>query len=98
VKVTEPGPRLPNGGFIEIAGATFGPGAVTGSAGEASWDLRYTGDGTPLFHLPRDWMYRAKIPRTKTLSPLPAALYSGTVTVGDRTIELDRWPGMVGHN
>jgi hypothetical protein len=98
VKVTEPGPRLPNGGFIEIAGATFGPGAVTGSAGEASWDLRYTGDGDPLFHLPRDWMYRAKIPRTKTLSPLPAALYSGTVTVGDRTIELDRWPGMVGHN
>jgi hypothetical protein len=98
VKATEPRPRLPSGGFIEIAGATFGPEAVTGSAGDASWDLRYTGGGGPLFHLPRDWMYRAKFPRTKTLSPQPAALYSGTVSVGELTIELDRWPGMVGHN
>jgi hypothetical protein len=98
VKVTERGPRIPSGGFIEIAGATFGPEAVTGRAGDASWDLRYTGGADPLLHLPRDWMYRAKLPRTKTLSPHPAALYSGTVTVADRTIELDRWPGMVGHN
>src|SRR5690349_8394357 len=98
VKVTEPGPRLPNGDFIEIAGATFGPATVAGRAGDASWDPRYTGAADPLFHLPRDWMYTAKIPRTKTLSPAPAALYSGTVTVGERTIELDSWPGMVGHN
>jgi hypothetical protein len=98
VKVTEPGPRLPSGAFVEIAGATFGPGAVNGSAGEASWDLRYTGAAEPLFHLPRDWMYTARLPRTKTLSPWPAALYSGTVRVGERTIELDSWPGMVGHN
>ncbi|HEX6457502.1 MAG TPA: hypothetical protein VF032_01180 [Thermoleophilaceae bacterium] len=98
VKVTEPGLRLPDGAFIEIASATFGPGAVKGSAGEATWDLRYTSDAEPLFHLPRGWMYTAKVPRTKTLSPHPAALYSGTVAVGGRTIELDRWPGMVGHN
>ncbi len=97
-KVTEPGPRLPKGGFIEIAGATFGPEAVGGSAGEATWDLHYTGNEDPLLHLPRDWMYNAKVPRTKTLSPRPAALYSGTVKVGERAIELDRWPGMVGHN
>jgi hypothetical protein len=98
VKVTEPGPRVPDGGFIEIAGATFGPEAVAGRAGDASWDLRYTTAADPLFHLPRDWMYTAKLPRTKTLSPAPAALWSGTVTVGDRTVELDTWPGMVGHN
>jgi len=98
VKLTEPSPRLPKDAFIEIAGATFGPGSVRGHAGEASWDLTYSADSEPLFHLPRDWMYTAKLPRTKTLSPHPAALYSGTVTVGDRTIQLDRWPGMVGHN
>jgi len=98
VKITEPGPRLPGGDFIEIAGATFGPEAVTGRAGDAAWDLRYTAAADPLFHLPRDWMYTAKLPRTKTLSPAPAALWSGTVTVGDRTVELDTWPGMVGHN
>jgi hypothetical protein len=99
VKVTQPGPRVPDGdGFIEIAEATFGPATVKGHAGDASWDLRYTPATDPLFHLPRDWMYTAKLPRTKTLSPAPAALYSGTVTVGDRTIDLDSWPGMVGHN
>ena len=98
VKVTEPEPRLPEGDFIEIAGAVFGPGTVSGHAGDASWDLHYESGEQPLFHLPRDWMYRAKVPRTKTLSPHPAAVYSGTVTVGERTIELDRWPGMVGHN
>ena len=97
-KLTEPGPSVRQGAFIEIAGASFGPGTVTGRAGDATWDLRYTGDTDPLYHLPRNWMYRAKIPRTKTLSPLPAALFSGTVSVGERTIELDRWPGMVGHN
>jgi hypothetical protein len=99
VKVTEPGPRAPSdGSFVEIAGSTFGPSAVAGRAGDVSWDLRYTPAAEPLLHLPRDWMYTAKLPRTKTLSPAPAALYSGTVTVGERTIELDSWPGMVGHN
>src|SRR5213596_1845008 len=56
-KVTEPGPRLPKEAFIEIAGAIFGPGRVRGSAAQASWDLTYTVDDEPLFHLPRDWMY-----------------------------------------
>jgi hypothetical protein len=98
VKITQPGPLMPDGEFIEIAGATFGPEAVAGRAGDASWDLRYTAAAEPLLHLPRDWMYTARIPRTKTLSPAPTALWSGTVTVGDRRVELDTWPGMVGHN
>src|ERR1041385_1641984 len=97
VKGTEPGASVPtDGGFIEIAGATFGPATVAGRAGGASGALRHPAAAEPLLHLPRDWMYSAKLPRTKTLSPAPAALYSGSVTVGDRTIELDSWPGMVG--
>jgi hypothetical protein len=43
-------------------------------------------------------MYNAPIPKTKLTSPFPAARFSGTVTFGDRTVELERWPGMVGHN
>ena len=43
-------------------------------------------------------MYTAKLPRTKTLSPHPSALFSGRVSFGERTLELDGWPGMVGHN
>ncbi|HEY2601197.1 MAG TPA: hypothetical protein VGI67_06540 [Thermoleophilaceae bacterium] len=97
-KLTEPGPRLPSGAFIEIAGATFGPDRVAGKAGDAAWGLTYSGDREPLFHLPRDWMYTKGFPKTKTLSPTPAALFSGSVTIASRRLELDRWPGMVGHN
>jgi hypothetical protein len=43
-------------------------------------------------------MYRAPLPRTKPESPLPTLRMSGTVTVGDTTLVLDGWPGMLGHN
>jgi hypothetical protein len=97
-KVTLPGPRAAGDSFIEIDGSTFAEGSVKGSANEISWNLTYKGVEPVLLHLPREWMYRAKVPRTKTLSPHPAALFSGTAHVGDRTVELHRWPGMVGHN
>ena len=32
------------------------------------------------------------------LSPHPCAVFEGTVEIGDETVELDSWPGMVGHN
>jgi len=93
-------PELDAGGdrYIEIAHSRFARDGVLGSAGPATWDLQI-GDGAPaLLHLPRGWMYTAKIPRTKTLSPHPAALISGGVSIGGRSVDLDRWPGMVGHN
>jgi hypothetical protein len=43
-------------------------------------------------------MYNAPVPRTKLVTPYPAARFSGTVSFGDRTVALDGWPGMVGHN
>jgi hypothetical protein len=49
-------------------------------------------------HLPREWMYRAPVPRTKTLSPHPSTTFSGHVELDGRRIELDGWRGMVGHN
>lgn len=88
-----------NGDFVRIAESRFGPGEVEGEALEASWELRFDdGPEPPFHHLPRDWMYTARLPRTKTLSPYPAASFSGRVRHGDREVELDGWPGMVGHN
>jgi hypothetical protein len=88
--------------YIEIAGSTFGPTRVAGEARteqcDAAWELEPADGEPPLFHLPYGWMYTARIPRTKTLSPHPAAHLSGRLTVNERVIELDRWPGMVGHN
>jgi hypothetical protein len=43
-------------------------------------------------------MYRAPLPRTKPVSLHPFARLSGTVTVDGRRLDLESWPGMVGHN
>jgi hypothetical protein len=99
-KVT-PGPEAlsrGNGSFIRIADSEFADGHVKGSALDANWDLTFEHPEPELRHLPREWMYKAPIPRTKLTSPFPAARFSGRVQFGDRTVELDAWQGMVGHN
>jgi hypothetical protein len=103
-KVTVPADQLsvPDGGYIRIGDSEIVPGRVTGSAPtegiSPSWDLTFE-DGAPAFrHLARDWMYRAAVPRTKTLSPYPSTTFNGRVTVGEREISVDGWRGMVGHN
>ena len=87
-----------NGAFIRIGDAVFGESRVHGSALDAGWDLTFHDAQPELRHLPHEWMYKAPIPRTKLTSPCPAALFSGRVAFGDQTVELDGWPGMVGHN
>jgi hypothetical protein len=98
-KLTVPSPQAVEGGGVRIGESVFGADAVRGGAGPgASWDLRWDGDEPPLRHLPKAIMYSAPLPRTKLESPHPAARFAGRVTVGDTTLELDGWPGMVGHN
>jgi len=92
----------PEGAYIRIDGATLAPGRAVGSITaptlEASWDLTFSDPGEPFHHLPYRRLYEASVPRTKFLSPYPSAHFSGTVTVAGETIELDSWPGMIGHN
>jgi hypothetical protein len=103
-KVTPPPGELGTGAghYIHVGPSRLEDGRATGSApsdlAQPRWDLAFSSTEAPYRHLPRDWMYRAPLPRTKLLSPYPAAKYSGTVEVAGRTIELDGWPGMVGHN
>jgi hypothetical protein len=87
-----------DGAFIRIGAAELADGHVRGSALDASWDLTFEHPEPELRHLPSRWMYNGPIPRTKLTSPFPAARFSGRVTFGDRLVELDGWPGMVGHN
>jgi hypothetical protein len=103
-KITVPASELdvPAGAYIKVDDATFAPGKATGSiateALEASWDLTFEDSGEAFHHLPYGFLYRAPLPRTKLLSLYPEARWSGRLTVDGREIELDRWPGMVGHN
>jgi hypothetical protein len=103
-KLTVGAERLaaPPGTYIEIADARLEPGHAVGRLATetlaASWELSYTDAYAPFRHLPYDWLYRAPLPRTKLLSPHPGARFTGRLTVGERTIELADWPGMIGHN
>jgi hypothetical protein len=99
-KVTLPADALSrgDGAFIRIGQASFAAGRVSGAALAARWNLTFESHEAELRHLPRDWMYRAPVPRTKLVSPYPAARFSGEVGFGDHTVHLDGWPGMVGHN
>ncbi len=95
-------PGVAAGEFLHVGEGVFGPGFLRGAAPsdtlDASWELTYDGAAEPLWHLPRSWMYSAPLPRTKLLTPVPEARVSGRVLLDDRTIELDDWPAMVGHN
>lgn len=105
VKVTTPEVGAGPDHYIHVGEARLEPDRVLGSATvdapdrrQASWDLAYESPEPPFHHLPRDFMYRAPLPRTKLLSPCPDARFTGRVEAGGRTVDLDGWRGMVGHN
>ncbi len=80
-----------------------GPGRLlaaraTGAMDRADWDLAVHRQSEAFPHLPRAWMYRAPVPRTKAVSLYPLASFRGRVRVGEDTVSIDGWPGMVGHN
>jgi hypothetical protein len=97
-KVTLPGPRAGGGEWIGVGEASLGPGRASGRLDDVAWELRFSDGEEPLFHLPRDWMYTARLPRTKLLSPVPGARFDGSLSVEGREIEVAGWRGMVGHN
>lgn len=97
-KLTTDELSVPADGWIAIGDAHLGPDVAEGTCGAAHWSLRFDSAEPELRHLPRAWMYRAPLPRTKLTSPAPAATFNGTVAIPGRTVELLDWHGMVGHN
>ncbi|MGB8650845.1 MAG: hypothetical protein WCD35_09305 [Mycobacteriales bacterium] len=74
--------------FGPVPADALPPSELTGSAGPLSWDLRLTDPGGPtLYTFPRYAWEREVLPAAQVV-PAPAAVYDGTVTVGDRVLEL----------
>jgi hypothetical protein len=89
----------PAGSWIEIgADSRFGPARAEGVCGPARWSLRFSDSEPELRHLKQPWLYKAPLPRTKLTSPSPATSFDGTIELPDRTLRLNGWRGMVGHN
>jgi hypothetical protein len=98
-KLTSPRVEVPAGGWISVGGqSSLGPDRAEGVCGDVSWALRFQTPEPALEHLQPSWRYRSPLPRTKLTSPAPAARFNGTVQLSGESIELDGWPGMVGHN
>jgi hypothetical protein len=80
-------------------GARLTPGEARGACGPARWSLRFSSRVPELRHFPRQWLYRAPLPRTKLTTPMPAASFDGTLEIAGREpLSLRGWQGMVGHN
>jgi hypothetical protein len=92
--------RVPAGEWIGISeDAEIGPSSARGICGDASWSLSFTTREAELRHLAPSLLYRTPLPRTKLTSPAPAASFTGRFAIAGReAIDLDGWPGMVGHN
>jgi hypothetical protein len=88
--------------YIRVADAVLTDGRATGrvstDALDASWDLTFSDEHKPFHHLPRDFLYRAPLPKTKFLSPYPDAIFNGQLELDGERIEVDGWRGMIGHN
>jgi hypothetical protein len=88
--------------YIRIDDATVTDGRAIGRvetpALAASWELSFADEHEPFHHLPRDFLYRARLPKTKFLSPYPDAVFNGQLAVGGERIAVEGWRGMVGHN
>jgi hypothetical protein len=103
-KVTVPVSELstPPGSWIKVDEAEIGPGRAVGAvdtdAVTASWELSFAGDAEPCKYLPSDRLYETRLPKTKFIAPYPDASFDGKLEIGGETLDLEGWPGMIGHN
>ena len=51
-----------------------------------------------LLHFPWDWMYTAPFPKKKAITPAPHLCFDGKIQIGDKTIDVNGWEGLRGHN
>jgi len=84
-----------------VGDARLEPGRLAGTASSGghtiAWDLSFSGDAQPLFALPPA-LYAAKLPRAKTLVPLPLARFRGTLNVDGKAYPVLDWTGSQNHN
>lgn len=92
----------PVGSWLRIDDSEIGPGRASGlvatDALKASWELDFAGDAPPCKYLPSDWLYEARLPKTKFVAPYPDARFDGRLEIDGEEIEIAGWPGMIGHN
>ena len=95
---------------LNVAGCTMilrrgdgqGRGSLSSGEGTLSWDLRWRAAagalGQPMYVQRHPWLLEGPIPRSKTVTPLPALHLDGTVQIDGQEVCVDGWIGSLGHN
>lgn len=96
-RLSRDGLGLGFGGNVLEPGRTRG--AVGGGDDRIAWDLAFDHQGQePVLLLPSAWMYERGFPKTKLLTSCPRTAFSGTLSCGGDSWQVQGWPGMLGHN
>lgn len=86
---------------VQVAGAVLdgagAQGTATSDGHTIGWTLAMRGEPRPLLLLPPA-MYEARLPRAKSLVPVPLAVFDGQLTVDGRRIDVAGWVGSQNHN
>ena len=86
---------------VDIGDAYLRPGKMAGTAASGahaiSWKLSFRGTAVPLFLLPPA-LYRAGLPKAKSLVSLPFATFEGSLAVDRTVIDVSGWVGSQNHN
>ena len=86
---------------VEIGDAFLRTGKLAGSAASGahaiSWKLSFSGGAAPLLLLPPA-LYRARLPKAKSLVSVPFARFSGSLAVDRTVIDVSDWVGSQNHN
>ncbi len=72
-------------------------GEAAGQGHHISWKLRYRSPDPQLLLLPES-LYTAPFPKAKSLVGSPRAIFTGTLQVDDKAIQIDNWVGSQNHN
>jgi hypothetical protein len=102
-KVTTPVVSTTDDRALEIGDhGWIGPGGAAGAVDldtlQARWNVEFRDPEAPFPHLPRPWMYRAPLPRTKSISASPQLTLAGHLVADGETIDVSGWPCTIGHN
>ena len=94
--------RFDRQGFgAEVGNAALQPGTLTGSctlrSRTVSWDLHYTGGQPPIHFLPPS-LYEGSFPKAKSFVGVPLAVFSGSLSVDGRAMDVQNWTGSQNHN
>ncbi len=73
-------------------------GQVTTASVDIVWSFELSPRVPMLAPFPYEWMYRARFPEFKLVSPVPDALARGSYTIDGERVDVSGWRVMQGHN